>query len=497
NTATWIITFSLFNSAILSNLNSSTTYELVVRSDCGNEVFSNFSPLVQFRTLVLCQEVTALEKQITQTSAYFRWSAVSQAIAYKVRWRPLGEFDWQNTQVTEPRISLENLLPGQTYEIEIQTVCSDNTSAWYHQDFTLLPLCPVVPFTEVVNVGSTEATISFTQVSQARSYYFVYRKVNTSQWNVLLPTTSPVLLSNLEPNTTYEWLIRAECAADLYSSFTEVQQFTTLPACNDVRQLQAEPLVGALSISWQPVLGAEKYGLTYRKVGAFNWSLPIIVESTNYVLEGLEPFTSYEIQIFADCGLHGKSSSQNIQATTSGKCAAPQGIAATQITDTSATLQWNPVLGATRYEVFYRKVNTATWQRSLSLTSTIKLFPLSPSTTYEIMLRTDCNQRFSNFSPVRWFSTLAPQARQYARDESIPIIIYPNPTSRYLHIAELPLPCTLLLTDLQGKLILYKEFSYSDDPSVPLDVSNFTEGWYLIKVFSQDKVHTAKFRKQE
>jgi hypothetical protein len=491
NVAEWSLVFPVSSSVTLEPLTPGTTYELMLRSDCGHQTYSSFTSLLQFQTPGVCEEVVVGEEKISQNEAFISWNFPPNAIAYRFRWRLLGQAEWNNQVLNRSSVSLQGLLPGQIYEYEIQTLCKDNASGWLYRLFTTLPLCPPVTRVALSSLSATEAVLDWEETANAQNYYFVYRKVNTPAWELLLPEAPPLRLSSLAPNTTYEWMLRAECAPGLYSTFNVAEQFTTAPDCRSIEELQATALVEGFRLNWPAVAGAENYSITFRKVGENQWNAPQIVSTNAYILLGLEPFTAYEVRAVTNCGLRGLSSAASIVITTQGECAAPQALNHLEVTDTSAFVRWQAVRGASRYELFYRRLNSVSWKRvSISSTEAI-LAPLTPLTTYEYMVRAACEERLSSYSPLRWLTTKAMQARS-GQEEAARLSFYPNPTKGELYIAELPPIAIITVTDLAGRILTRTErFSENSDIFV-LDLSFYTAGWYLITVEAEGRKQTIK-----
>jgi hypothetical protein len=85
----------------------------------------------------------------------------------------------------------------------------------------------------------------------------------------------------------------------------------------------------------------------------------------------------------------------------SGSCSAPGGLSASNITTTTATLNWSAVSGALVYTVQYKPTSSATWIVATSGTYglSVNLYSLSASTTYDWRVYTNCSlTEASNYS---------------------------------------------------------------------------------------------------
>lgn len=82
--------------------------------------------------------------------------------------------------------------------------------------------------------------------------------------------------------------------------------------------------------------------------------------------------------------------------------AVPIGLTSSNVTSTSATLNWTPVQGATSYTVQYKLSTSSTWTTAGNSTAaTYNLSNLSANVTYNWQVKTDC----SNFSVTANFTT--------------------------------------------------------------------------------------------
>ncbi len=78
-------------------------------------------------------------------------------------------------------------------------------------------------------------------------------------------------------------------------------------------------------------------------------------------------------------------------SSSGSSCGVASGLSASNITSSSATLNWNDVSGATGYNIRYRKTGTATWTNTTSTTSSVDVSGLTSSTDYEFQVQTVCS----------------------------------------------------------------------------------------------------------
>lgn len=101
--------------------------------------------------------------------------------------------------------------------------------------------CPIatcnigVPDNRSVNhITSNSANISWNSVTNASSYHTQYKKSTSGSFtNSSFSSSLSRNLSNLDPNTTYHWRVRAKCSNGAYDNWSTVESFTTLKECKD------------------------------------------------------------------------------------------------------------------------------------------------------------------------------------------------------------------------------------------------------------------------
>ncbi len=90
-----------------------------------------------------------------------------------------------------------------------------------------------------------------------------------------------------------------------------------------------------------------------------------------------------------------------------GGCGTPSGLSATNITQTTVTLNWGAVSGATSYNLQLKVSTSGTWQTFTGLTGTSQGFTgLTASTTYDYQVQAVCGGTTGNYSSTASFTTL-------------------------------------------------------------------------------------------
>ncbi|REK00950.1 MAG: hypothetical protein DWQ39_10280 [Bacteroidetes bacterium] len=237
----------------ISHLHCGVTYEWRVQSICGNHTtaVSVFSPTEHFITPpcpVICPAPTNLvSSAIGMNSAQVSWDAVSGAVFYVVRFRPVTSptvtHAWRTVTVQTNSANLGNLFCNTMYEWTVQAICGPSNAGTINaggpfapvEQFTTLSCpqtnCPAPSGLASANVTSSGADLSWTSTGAYR-YHVRYRIANTNLWMNASSATNSVTLSGLHPNMTYEWQVRGICAHSsafaVMSPWSNADSFTTL-----------------------------------------------------------------------------------------------------------------------------------------------------------------------------------------------------------------------------------------------------------------------------
>jgi hypothetical protein len=116
--------------------------------------------------------------------------------------------------------------------------------------------------------------------------------------------------------------------------------------------------------------------------------------------------TTCRVKVEAADNIFYDISNVNFTITGSVSCTAtvPTGLAASGVTSSGATLNWNAVAGAT-FDVQYRVIGAATWTTIAASSNTTTLSSLTASTSYEAQVRSKCPTTTSAYSASVNFTT--------------------------------------------------------------------------------------------
>ena len=409
--ALFTLFLSSFSFAGNSRLESAAATELL-SSEAGLSV-----------TLACSTPTWPTTSNITNSSATFSWDAVSGAVSYAVQTRvPNGTwYTVPNSPFNNTTTTVDWFLPNTTYEWRVRANCYNGEYSYWTYPVTFTTsgwgYCDAPGWLYTNNITQTSATFDWDPVSGAQSYALQYRLAGGSWWDV--PggpwTQTWFTINNLQPGTAYEWRVRSNCSNWMYSSWSYPASFTTLgyscstptwPVTSNITQNSA-------SFSWEESWGAQSYSVQIRLLNGNWYDLPGNPYYNTWAsATGLNPNTTYQWRVRANCGYYQYSNwTYPVNFTTLGgySCDRPYWLYTSNITQTSATLNWEGVYGAYNYTIEFRTANgnwyilpggpfSGTWTN---------VNGLQPGTNYEWRVRTTCsNWQYSQWSYIETFSTL-------------------------------------------------------------------------------------------
>ena len=156
----------------------------------------------------------------------------------------------------------------------------------------------------------------------------------------------------------------------------------------------------------------------------------------------------------------------------------------------------------------YREAGFSNWLSTTTSRTRKTIRNLNPSTSYEIRLRSRCDEGWTGYSPVYIFSTLSGRfnletSTELLDDkESEPIIfnkLYPNPVSDVLTLDyELDLDGLVQINmfDLLGRSVFEQQQTQEEGrQKIQISVNNLTPGTYFLKISAKNSQIIRKFIK--
>jgi hypothetical protein len=135
----WLDQATTQTTITLSNLLPNTSYEAYVRAECVSGSQTPYSNAGTFQTLSnssggsnnpSCALPAGITIQSGTNQISLTWSSVPNATGYRVFWRVRGSNGWLSVLIFTNNLTLSSLVANTNYEIQLQTVCGNNSSAY-------------------------------------------------------------------------------------------------------------------------------------------------------------------------------------------------------------------------------------------------------------------------------------------------------------------------------------------------------------------------------
>ncbi len=181
-------------------------------------------------------------------------------------------------------------------------------------------------------------------------------------------------------------------------------QIYALPHCYVVNDLDAVRLQNELDVTWSSDNVGDSWTLKYGNQGfdLDTEGTEVSLTDTHYEITGLPESTPYDIYVRANCtGENGNSEWSLLSTSTIAACQYPEGLTASNIYDDEATLSW---LGfnMTQWEVGYKKESDSEYTTFTVDETTVTLTDLQLSTTYNVRVRTLCDNENSVYAEIEF-----------------------------------------------------------------------------------------------
>ena len=413
--STWtVLTTTTVRTYTLTGLTGGTAYDWRVKTNCsfGSSGYST----TQFTTnSTPCDAPTGFVFTYNNNISTISWNTVAGATEY------LLELDWAGAPwpglysevVTTNSWSYTNFMQGAGFQVRVNTNCGGPSSLWSNTFVFNIP-CSTPVSQSTTNITTNSATLNWVPAvgnNTNTAFSVSYRLANTTNaWTTLANTTATTAnIAGLMPGSTYEWKVTKICSGP-YNSNSITTQFTTLGTpCTAPAGLASSGITGSqATVSWATVSGAVSYSVQYKPSTSSVWTASTTSNVISRIITGLAANTLYDWRVMTNCSSNTSlySAAQFTTSTASG-CAVPTGLSVTNISNTTATINWNAVSGAGTYNIYYKLNSSTTWISVNSNTNSYNLNSLAMNGLYQFMVRSVCGVNYSAFSPASTFTTLS------------------------------------------------------------------------------------------
>jgi Secretion system C-terminal sorting domain/Fibronectin type III domain len=499
----------------LTGLTPCTEYQVRMKTNCSGTP-SNYSNISTFKTSG-CPTNTPCTPPILTASVtpannvvLLSWTNNNYptGTTFTIQYKKVNQTTVQTVTTNSTGYTLTNLDSCSVYEFKVKANCSATSSSVFSNVFVLTMPCAPPPAPCVapgVQSYPSAASDSIGYVIWGGSYattttFIVeYKTTTATTWTVATSNTvnNPFELSNLVPCTEYQVRVKANCGNGLASAYSNISTFKTTgcPAVTcpaPIIQAYVNPALSAITgtVAWN--IGFYAIGTTfsieYKTLTGTSWTVATLNTTTNpYTITGLAPCTEYLVKMKANCPNNTVSTYSNTATfKTVGcvTCTPPTQFGVSNITNTTAQINWANIAGATGYTVQYRAINTSSWTTITTTTNTATLNGLVKCKFYYVRIATKCGNTTSNYSYTGIFKTKGCTTINDVFDN---FVVAPNPSNGALNIAYNVAGASRINVDIfniQGQVVrsLINEDKTEGVYEDNFDLSDLQSGLYLIVV---------------
>jgi N-acetylneuraminic acid mutarotase len=233
------------------------------------------------------------------------------------------------------------------------------------------PSAPEPPSGVTATSGDGQITVGWNSVADADSYNLYWDTapgLSTATDNRIARITGPFTHAGLSNGTAYYYVVTAVNAGGESAASAEVGATPRVPVPGAPTGVSATAGDGQVTIGWSPVTRATSYNLHWntRSGVTKNTGNLIPAVSAPFAHTGRVNGTAYYYVVTAVNAGGGSAESAEVHAIPSASApppgpavppqnpvpAAPTGVTATPL-DSRVTIGWNPVTGATRYNLYW------------------------------------------------------------------------------------------------------------------------------------------------
>jgi hypothetical protein len=336
---------------------------------------------------------------------YLRWNRVAGSLGYIVHRLSSNGTSWITTAVSDTVAVFGSDTTRGPITFRVQTQCSSSVVSALTESIVSSACsssCPTPTnlFVDPLQLASTSAGIEWDPANGAISYEIRINRVGETTFRSIFSRENFALIARLNSGVEYEVQVRTICSGDQWSQFTPKVRFRSLtgtcpvPLTFSVDSLNPTSFV----IRWQPVAGAIRYQLAFKKSDDLRYVIAPINE-TSFRLINLSPGTEYLFAVSAICSDGNPSAFSPIQTQTTPVppvCDLPVVRTITAITDSAATLTWRSARLAQSYRIYIRTGSAPFTVTTTGRDTTRRLTGLIPNTTYTVRIQTICGANFTS-----------------------------------------------------------------------------------------------------
>lgn len=278
-------------------LNPETQYDVYVRAYCGSNDYSSWQGPVTFRTRC----------------------AMTSAIPYEEHFDSYGTATSTSATAPGPMPTCWNRYTNSTspYPYISSTQHIGTGALYFYSTSTYYSMAVSQPL-DLSSYSANSLHLTFKALKTSASYgrleVGVMTNPDSMETFVMLKNIYSSDIPELTTWTDFDVLLTEQYNTPVYLAFKSPAEITSyvyvddvvleaVPTCSEPRHLTVSQVQGTSALlTWEAALyGTPDYMVQYSELGMDNWSSPVAVTGTTYMLSSLWPNTQYEVRVYSDC----------------------------------------------------------------------------------------------------------------------------------------------------------------------------------------------------
>jgi len=393
----------------------------------------------------------------------------------------------------------------QIYESPSLSQSSGTNLFTFVTDCNAIPLCEAPFAVSVSGITDTSATVFWMMSGNSLSWALQYRSDSTAAWSPdVLADTNIFDLTGLVPATTYQLRVKALCGNGNESDWSDAVTFTTAfsgaapvvvtTAASNITESSARLNANIVNPDNVPIesMGFEWWGET-----GPSSMVPGTLSGTSFYrnIVALEPSTTYTFRAFISTATATYYGEELTFTTLAPPCPIPYGLDTTSVSTDMVTLSWTDNDLVNMWTIRYREEG-GSWIYMTTNSNSFTMAGLSPQTTYEFQVQSNCGEGdLSDWSGSLFVTTLGVGLDSWL---SKSVKLYPNPAQQYvdIRVSENVNVTAMEVYDVYGKIVAVVETGHASSLQTRIDVSGLADGIYFVRVTTEDGLVTKQFVKK-
>ena len=338
-----------------------------------------------------------------------------------------------------------------------------------------------------------KATISWDSVDS--DIQIEYREATAEEWSSEITVSNAIsyTITDLLPETAYQYRIRLVCDDDDYSTWT-TGTFTTLElVCIVPTDITASEITNnSAVISWQEAEYQTTWEVRYHTQGL---DTTLVTNEPTIALSNLYYGQSYQVWVRAYCGTDFYSDWSEPITFNTLSCAPISNLATVSVGIDNATVSWLSYEGQTEWEIIYGLEGFIEANGNLVTVNNpyYTMEGLESGATYDVYVRAKCGEDFySAWSDKITFTTTV--GINSADNNMLQATIFPNPATKEATISVDGVmgKVEIIVSDINGRTLIQDETVCTGQLSKSINIEQWAKGTYFVRIINNETVAIQK-----